>query len=416
MNGYGVAGLVSGLAQGYSLGRKIRGDWDEAKVKEAAAEGLEQAKAKRQADINASMTPVETGTAQGIRQEAAALQQQPGTNPAASEGIMMQRNPEVYSPGEPKINTEGPLAGAGLPKKSTVETGKYTVGGKEYGSRDDALKAAEANADSVMNYFNKTAGPKIQEMLLSQGKVEQAKEWGEYLEDGATKQGMKHWAQGLAHVEAGNFEKAAEALTKAQNVQGYGTGLKIAEIKPRKAADGTTQGVSVVYEGEDGKKSSRDFASMEELTTMGVAALNPSKQFEYWVAQKKKADELRADAAKEKAKDTRDANKQARDFTYDVGKMRVKGSIDRENKVEELNTRARLGVGEGGSGVRAAMSDRDAYMQIYNSLMTNDMRFARLPPDQQDAIVKQRLSALPPPARGGLGGTSDSDGVPLLKP
>lgn len=416
MNGYGFAAIADGISKGMVLGKKIRSAYDEAQLRKTTQEGMEQAKAQRQADLEAAVRPVETGDMQGMRNEMAALQ---GIGSAATpqKAPPLSLNPTEnapYQPKAPEINTSGPLAGAGLPEKSTRPTGKFMADGKEYGSRDDAMKAVDANADSLMTYFNKTAGPKVQELLMSQGRVDQAEAWGKYLGEGATKQGMKHWASAVAHMQAGNMDKAADFLTKAQNVQGYGTGLKIAGIKQRKGDDGSVQGVTVEYEGEDGKKASQDFASIEDLTQFGVSALNPAKQFEYWLGQKKRAEDLRAEAAKQRAEDTKDANKQARAFGFDIGKQNNQGRINRANKEAELQSRSALGIGENG-GIRASMSNSDREYRLHETLLKTNMDYLEMNPQEQ-ALYRQDMLKTLAPIQGGIGGMGTANGVPLLQP
>lgn len=307
---------------------------------------------------------------------------------------------------------------AGLPKP--IETkNEFKVGDKYFDAKEPATKLAERQSATVMDRFYGDIAPKMVQAYTAQGRLDKAEQMSSFLEDRGTKQGMKHWAKGMALMNMGDVDGALSSLMDAQHTAGFGTDLKIKGWEPIKDQAGkAVGGIRVNYTNDNGVDGYQDFANKEDFAMTAVNLLSPEKQFAIYDARQKAAMELRAKSAEKNS-----------DLKRDLYKIDYKDTKDRGAKSEELNLRAKLGLGAG--------REREPYTQdksptriyreaedYFSKLSGGTERFPvnkhgggiekkkwrELTDDQKRYFIERKIKAGTMPGSG----ETTEDGLPLL--
>lgn len=227
---------ASGLIQGIQAGNMLvdayyRGqeNKDRAEIKSVMADGLEGAKAQRQAAIDSNV----------------------------------------------KVGSE-----ANADNTMTMPTFADAKGTK-FGSEAEARGAAEKSAPSVDDFYVKNVVPKIAETYLKQGNMEQAEKWNSWAQEKNTKTGMKHWTKALQAGQMGDFKSYADNMVKAYNTPGYyDDGFEADGYDLVKDNEGNTTGMTLNLRNKStGEKFSQTVQGQEDMVRMGIGLLDPANAF-----------------------------------------------------------------------------------------------------------------------------------------
>lgn len=441
MNWGGFAsGFSQGLNSGLDMGQKLNNLVKMDKVEKVRAQGLAEAQALRDAEIdkkiqegggNPAATMGVTGQPSAAPAPAMPLAEDPMTadkpiKPEMEDKPITRRRVLAEQP-EMAPATQKSSAAPASPAQSGLP---FMVGGKGYATREEARAAAEKATPDVMHFMTKTLVPRMQQAYIEQGNVEMADAWGKWAEDRDNKAAMKEWAGAFRSAQMGNFEKAADHVFELY--KRYDDGITPLSKETVKDNQGNVTGFNVRLKRDDTGEEYSQFIDKRSLTEMGLSALSPQAMFENQFKRQQAADEAAAKNAAEIAKEQRglqiDNYKAARDNIYAKGLKQVENQYQterdirqQENAIEKLtiekqldaanaSTKVRrevgakvdalrgagygddfingvlpslLGVGE----YKKAMSPEDAKLKIRGELMANDRAFQKMSEAERAAEV-----------------------------
>lgn len=309
--GIGLNALTSGLVRGLSLGKELKNIRNERELEVARREGLEAAQKQREQDISKLIQ-------------------------------------EISLPSD-----AGPTRG-------------FQVGDTTFTNQDEARKAAEARVDSAVDYFYRDYAPKIREMLIGQGRVDEAIKWDEMISNQRGRRAVKDWSSLWMNFNAGNYDKAIQGFSKyyssyvdpSISVKGYeiieSEAGPIAKIKLHDKDTGTD------FEAE------LDRSSFTQL----VLAYNPADLARTAIEQESEASRARAKDALEKRKFNREQ----------MGKERLerlKAQLDERQERLKAQLDARYGKGAANAAIsaysayRAGRPPEDAITDLFKELRSD---------------------------------------------
>lgn len=375
--GAGVSGLARGISDGITLGRQLREVYDDRRMRKARSEGLEAAKAAREADIGAKTNEFDVAAdpAAGAR-DISALQQsmQPAQAPAQQQnpnGLLgLPKNsgmtqPEVTLP----VNA---AETAGLPKMESPRK-----------SREQAIKEVGA----IEEYYQRVAAPKIYESYLEidPEKAEAFRTWND---DVQVKRGQKLWARALRDGAMGNFDGFAKNLVKAYNTAGYyedGTVAEGAQIIKEK--DGTASGIRINIRGADGKRDSIVVNGMEEAMNMGINFLAPNETFEKGWGYLKEARTADREAAKTAAQQQQRINEALLNDRLATNRGLLLKEYELQGQV--ARDAAKGGGDDTRNPYRQAASPQDVRLRLHEKAM-QDGNYRRMSSEQKAQFLDEQ--------------------------
>ena len=277
--GIGVGAFAKGLQGGMNLGRQINQARDEKEISDVRDQGIEDAKAGREADIDANIE--RTG-----------------------------------------LDDRSDFMG-------DVTTG-YKVGDTTYSSPDEAREPASQGVDSVMDRFMRDTAPKVAETYASQGNFEKAEGWNTWLRQRRSRSAIGEWSKAYMAARNGDWDSAASGFGEYytnyidDNVDYLGHEVE-------RDGDGNVTGFQIRLLDNDAGDERTMNLSTEDLVDLGVAH-NPQTLFELEMQRSVKADEARLETAQDIAK----AN---RDFGFDARLEGIKqtGRLERDQYQADLD-------------------------------------------------------------------------------
>lgn len=361
------------------------------------------------------------------------------------------------------IRTQGLEAAKGAREKDiqgriqVTDEGLFRVGDQVIADHASARKAAEAEVDDVMDYYQREVAPKMYEAYIADGDLEKAEAFQKWGEDREVRRGMKHWADGMRAFARGDIGAAAKSFVRSWNTPGYGMG-GVKDARPIMDKDGKTT-VGLEIEFEDGRVEKLEG---EEILRSGILNLTPDKMFDTLYAEQKAADKARIEAAA-KARESgikfqqdvalegvKQGGREAladRQHRNAVSLAQVKSALDAQAKraaaelggsanpiLRDYNARVQIlmqaGVPEAEARRQAAdrtiyrlsMSPQDRVRETMSDLAKNDLRFTKLPQEEQirrvretiaaeDALVREITGGAGLPSASADGGGADDDGI-----
>ena len=309
-----------------------------------------------------------------------------------------------------------------------TDTGLFEVGGKTHADIGSARKAAEADVDDVLDYYQREVAPQMYEAYVADGDLEKAEAFQRWGEDREVRNGMKHWANGMRSFMRGDVGSAAKSFVRSWNTPGYGMG-GVKDARPIMGEDGKTA-IGMEIEMEDGRLQRIEG---EEMLRQGLLSLSPDQMFSTLYGEQKAADQARLDAVTEARKDglkfqrdvalegVKQGGREAladRQHANAVSLAQVKAALDAQAKREaaktggdanpilrDYNARVQIlmqaNVPEAEARRQAAdrtvyrlsMSPQDRVRETMGELAKNDLRFSKLPRDQQMQRVREVMAA-----------------------
>lgn len=371
MSGYGALGFMGGLSQGINTGSKLVGAYyagqenkDKAEIKSVMADGLESAKANRQADIEANSQVGSTASADGTM-----------TMPTYADSK-----------------------------------------GKSYANADEQKAAAEKNAPSIDDFYVKNVVPKIAQTYLSQGNIEQAEKWNAWADDKNTKTGMKHWTKALQAGQMGDFKTFADNMVKAYNTPGYyDDGLEADGYDLVKDKEGNTTGMTLNLKNKStGEKFAQTINGQKDMVQMGIGLLDPANAFKTTQATVQAAEAAQAKGAESDLKFKRDVYRDDR-----KGERQERAQAQRdESAIDRLVTGKEMDSKRQAEGIKLRAQAGDMYKKgaspeevrrMLHQKRLGDFSYARMKPEEQAAIIDQDVQTISGgksqgnPMSGGIG-------------
>ena len=425
MNWGGFAGgLSQGFQSGVRMSKTIQDIAKERGLQELREKGMAEAEAQRAAEVQGMVKevggtdtapksgPVDTATPKV--EAAPAKTEAPEAAPAATgmnaPAVSAPNTPAApTAPPGPKYDTEGEAEGRAYAAKQqqaavvqaaptqpttpqqtaaaagvTVKpSGKFSVNGQTFDTREQALAAAEKAAPSARDLFVKNTVPKIADMYLAYGDPEKAKAWTDYTEAHKGKRVIKDWA---AAFTAPDLDTAVTRFGKYYTDH-IDDGVDYRGHKIVTKDDGTQMAVVTLKDKATGKTQEMEL-TREKMLALGNAN-NPQKLFEQEVAKQAAAEKAKFDAGL-KAQERREARRDA---------LALEGyRQDRTDKREVL--RGNIAVdkavldAELGEKYKKATSPAERAAIIQSDLTKNDSRFNRMSPEEQKQAISDRMKQL----------------------
>lgn len=257
--GIGIGSFLNGFVGGANAMANIKDLTSRAKLRDAQVEDMEQERADKKQ--YRSILKQNTADATAARQQDIANQVTVGTDAAGNQ--------------------------------------TYSVGGQSYANQDAANAAAEKQVGGFLDYWKKTAGPKLQQYWTEQGDIEKAQNFDKWMEDANVQAGMRNWANMARSFQTGDRPGFLKHLNATLTQSGYYDGA----VQPIEATEKTNDkgqllGYTVKFRDKaTGKESSQDFDS-DDIQKLAVTGLSPSQIYSQGVEEMRAAQKARADAAK----------------------------------------------------------------------------------------------------------------------
>lgn len=218
------------------------------------------------------------------------------------------------------------------------------------GAFDSAVASGSADPDDFSGFWKEYALPRWKAELMEQGdfaRAQQLEEWGQ---QESTIKGGRLFASSLRKAQTGDYAGALEDAIAAGKTKGYiDTDYDLVSQSPIAGPDGKVVGFRLVIKDDAGEEMEQDIA-VEDIPTLIATYANPEAA---WQSQQ--------EAAAKKTK-----------RSEDLEDHRAKKVIDREE---------------------AAPNDAARYDTTRKELMANDLDFADLSPEEQDAAIRAQIGA-----------------------
>ncbi len=256
--GIAVGALGQGVMQGLQIGRAIRQARDENEIRDLTQEGMDAAQRVRQQGIDASIMST------------------PGLA-VSDEGV------------------------AGTPQQ-------FSVGGKPFTTRDEATKAAEAQAPEMMSIYRKQFAPKVYAAYIQQGKPEKAEDFRRWIETSEAQEGLNLWATTMRAAQRGDWEAAGDGYFKM-------AGMAMSDITPLthravKDASGNITGFDVRWRDNKTGEEKAQSIDVDMLLDQGPALFSPHQYYEAMVSRRSEQQKFRRELLLEDAKAKRSLENQ----------------------------------------------------------------------------------------------------------
>lgn len=251
-------------------------------------------------------------------------------NQAATDATA-KRNADIEKSIQP-IEAQGPtLDGKGLPA--------WQVGDKTFTDQAQAKTAAQDSVKPFLDYYVKEGTPKVTEAYIRAGQPEKAKAYGEWVKNEQVQKGMESWAKAMQSAQMDDADGFAKHTMEAYNNSGYfDDGLK-GKAKLRKDDKGKTVGVDLEFTDASGKTVTQSFDGMESLYRFGTMFLSPEQVFKFGMNQLEATDKTRSELAKEQRSEQRDQNKLLFEHMLKQAEAQGPGGVEQFRKRIESATR-----------------------------------------------------------------------------
>jgi len=264
---------------------------------------------------------------------------------------------------------------------------RFSYGGKEYDTREQAVAAAEKDLPNAMDSFIKTSGPKIAQQYIANGQPDKAEAYIKWVEDSKSKRAIKDWASAFV---APDFDTAVTRFGKFYTDH-IDDGVDYVSHKMLTKENGTQVAVVTLKDKNTNKPIEMEL-TREKMLMLG-AANNPQKLFEMEQAKQTEADKARYQHAlkAEERRQTRADNFELKQY-----------EADRQDRREDKKARNRIDeIAFGhemdavfGSRYKKTTDPKERAALIQSDMMKNDPKFPRLSPEEQRTAIEARMKVL----------------------
>jgi len=236
----------------------------------------------------------------------------------------------------------------------------YSVAGKSYANQAEATAAAEGQVGGFLDYWKKTAAPKLQQHWVESGDIEKAQNFGKWLEDSNVQEGMKNWANMARSFQVGDREGFLTNLNKTLTTSGYYDGAAQPIEATEKTNDkGQLTGYTVKFRDKaTGKESTQDFDS-DEIQKLAVTGLSPSQVYSLGVEDARAAKAARAAAIEKQDKRQWEVQTEDRKQQNTLESQANQSQL----RMAEESEKKRLGIGDGSKDPLVKAKATEAYLR-----------------------------------------------------
>jgi hypothetical protein len=456
-------GFSQGFRNGIIIGEEFNKANKQHKLNKLRDQAIEEAKGLRESDIGAlveegpgARAPIEERSVNAAApQTTTPASVEAGSVMAAAGGIERRSldAPVTTTPAAQGMATPGQAAATATPATETPQpvsavppaspaaqgvmgpTAPFSVKGRGYGTREEALKAAEQHIASLEDYQTNTIFKKKQQFYLENGEPEKAQQYANFLESKRGKDAIK------------TYSNAMQKLMFAGDVNG---GIKeLGDYYNRFIDDGVDFTGGKV--GEDGKiivtvkdkasgKSREVPFSKAEIMRMAFA-YDPAKLVEMGMEQIRTEEKTAAELAKERRAEAAKVREENRGEARDI---RKEGRA-RDAKIEDKTLDAQLEDAKPGTTGqqirdlrRSGLFSEDEIKKIVatgehkkttdpterralvvDSLTKNVFGFANKPVEERNRMIDEMMASIyrdekpASPATGGISEAPKGKGTPV---
>lgn len=297
-------GFSRGYGSGVAIGKSITDAVRQKKIEDIRKQGIAEAQAMQQAAIDAAVTDNyndKPAAPTEAPQPANVVMDTPGVQTSAIE----QPQTTVKDPGQVLAPVEAPAikpipADLGM---SLEMRKRYSAGGKDFDTREQAVAQASKKVPSIMDYMGKTLVPRMQQALIESGDVQQAEAWGKWADEQANQRKMKTWAKAYTAAQLGNMEAAAEHVFELY--KDFDDGVTPVSKEVVKDKDGNVTGFNVKLKDDATGEERAQFIEPQAIVNMGLSSLSPPAMFEQAYRRQNEASALAAKARIDEQNDAR---------------------------------------------------------------------------------------------------------------
>lgn len=264
---------------------------------------------------------------------------------------------------------------------------RFSYGGKEYDTREQAVAAAEKDLPNAMDRFIKTSGPKIAQQYIANGQPDKAEAYIKWVEDSKSKRAIKDWASAFV---APDFDTAVTRFGKFYTDH-IDDGVDYVSHKMLTKENGTQVAVVTLKDKNTNKPIEMEL-TREKMLMLG-AANNPQRLFEMEQAKQTEAEKARYQHAlkAEERRQTRADNFELKQYEADRQDRRedkrARNRIDEIAFVHEMDAVF-------GSQYKKTTDPKERAALIQSDLMKNDLKFPRMTPEEQRTAIEARMKVL----------------------
>lgn len=428
MNWGGFAGGFSqGFDNGVNMAKTIQQVIKDRKIEDLQEKGMEEANASVEAErasrigaikeigvpdpseapkpAAAPMVKTEPDAAPATATPAAVSATIPAATPSSitpsatapiTPGATVQPTPQVTPQATPTTDAaKTPQASVTQPTpQSTVSAvgvpgakPRFSYGGKEYDTREQAVAAAEKDLPNAMDRFIKTSGPKIAQQYMANGQPEKAEAYMKWVDDSKSRRAIKDWASAFV---APDFDTAVTRFGKFYTDH-IDDGVDYVGHKMLTKENGAQVAVVTLKDKNTNKPIEMEL-TREKMLMLG-AANNPQKLFE--MEQAKQAE---AEKARYQHQLKADERRQTRADNFELKQYEA----DRQDRREDKKARNRIDeIAFGhemdaifGSKYKKTTDPKERAALIQSDMMKNDPKFPRLSPEEQRTAIEARMKTL----------------------
>lgn len=264
---------------------------------------------------------------------------------------------------------------------------RFSYGGKEYDTREQAVAAAEKDLPNAMDSFIKTSGPKIAQQYIANGQPDKAEAYIKWVEDSKSKRAIKDWASAFV---APDFDTAVTRFGKFYTDH-IDDGVDYVSHKMLTKENGTQVAVVTLKDKNTNKPIEMEL-TREKMLMLG-AANNPQKLFETEQAKQTEADKARYQHAlkAEERRQTRADNFELKQ--YEADRQDRREDKNARNRIDEIAFRHEMDA-VFGSRYKKTTDPKERAALIQSDMMKNDPKFPRMTPEEQRTAIEARMKVL----------------------
>lgn len=301
--------------------------------------------------------------------------------PQATPQADASKTPQASSVTQP--TPQATVSAVGVPGAKP----RFSYGGKEYDTREQAVAAAEKDLPNAMDSFIKTSGPKIAQQYIANGQPDKAEAYIKWVEDSKSKRAIKDWASAFV---APDFDTAVTRFGKFYTDH-IDDGVDYVSHKMLTKDNGAQVAVVTLKDKNTNKPIEMEL-TRDKMLMLG-AANNPQRLFELEQAKQTEADKARYQHAlkAEERRQTRADNFELKQY-----------EADRQDRREDKKARNRIDeIAFGhemdavfGSRYKKTTDPKERAALIQSDMMKNDPKFPRLSPEEQRTAIEARMKVL----------------------
>ena len=325
--------------------------------------------------------------------------------PGATVQPTTQETPQADASKTPQASiaqptTQATVSAVGVPGAKP----RFSYGGKEYDTREQAVAAAEKDLPNAIDSFIKTSGPKIAQQYIANGQPDKAETYIKWVEDSKSKRAIKDWASAFV---APDFDTAVTRFGKFYTDH-IDDGVDYVSHKMLTKENGTQVAVVTLKDKNTNKPIEMEM-TREKMLMLG-AANNPQRLFEMEQAKQTEAEKalyqhrLKAEERRQARQDNFELKQYEADWQDRHEDKKARNRIDEIAFVHEMDEVF-------GSRYKKTTDPKERAALIQSDMMKNDPKFPRLSPEEQRTAIEARMKVL-----DDVASRYNEDGTPKATP